>query len=307
MSLFNRATQTLLNSDNQQKAARKKPRRRIRKLLWSLVRIVFLAVTGFTIILYLFQSRFVFAPTREIDATPDDIGLSFEPVEIRTSDGVKITGWFVPAKQPRGTILFFHGNGGNISHRLDSLRIFKELGLSTLIIDYRGYGRSEGKPSEDGLYLDAEAAWKYLVEQRNTDPEKIILFGRSLGGAVAVHLAGKHKPKALIVESTCTSIPEIGSDIYPFLPCALLRLLSRYQFNAREGISRADCPVLVVHSRNDDMIPFAHGQAIFDAAGQPKEFLEIIGSHNDGFIVSGQVYKDGLDKFISTHLKVGGN
>ncbi len=271
-------------------------------MLWSLVRIVFLAIAGFTIILYLFQSRFVFFPSREIEATPDDIGLSFEPVEIRSGDGVKITGWFVPADNPRGTILFFHGNGGNISHRLDSLHIFHSLGLNTLIIDYRGYGRSEGKPSEDGIYLDADAAWKYLVEQRNTDPEKIIISGRSLGGAVAVHLAGKHKPGALIVESTFKSIPEIGSDIYPFLPCALLRLLSCYQFNATEGVSQAACPVLVVHSRDDDMIPFAHGQAIFDAAGGPKEFLEITGSHNDGFIVSGLTYKNGLDKFISTHL-----
>ena len=276
-------------------------------MLWSIVRIVFLAIAGFTIILYLFQSRFVFFPTREIEATPDDIGLSFEPVEITASDGVKITGWFVPADNPRGTVLFFHGNGGNISHRLNSLRIFNGLGLNTLIIDYRGYGQSEGKISENGIYLDADAAWKYLVEQRNTEPDKIIIFGRSLGGAVAVHLAGKHKPKALIVESTCTSIPEIGSDIYPFLPCALLRLLSRYQFNATEGISQVACPVLVVHSRNDDMIPFAHGQAIFDAAGEPKEFLEITGSHNDGFIVSGLTYKNGLDKFISAHLKVSGN
>ncbi len=275
-------------------------------MLWSLVRIVFLAITGFTIILYLFQSRFVFVPSREIEATPKDIGLSFEPVEICSDDGVKITGWFVPADNPRGTILFFHGNGGNMSHRLDSLRIFYSLGLNTLIIDYRGYGRSEGKPSEGGIYLDADAAWKYLVEQRNTEPDKIIIFGRSLGGAVAVHLAGKHKPKALIVESTCTSVPEIGSDIYPFLPCALLRLLSRYQFNAREGISQVACPVLVVHSRDDDMIPFAHGQAIFEAAAQPKEFLEITGSHNDGFIVSGLTYKDGLDKFISKHLPPGG-
>lgn len=276
-------------------------------MFWAIFRIVLFSVAGFVIILYFFQSRFVFFPTRRIEATPDDVALPFEPVEIRTDDGVKITGWFVPAENAGGTILFFHGNGGNISHRLDSLLIFHELGLSTLIIDYRGYGRSEGKPSEEGLYLDAQAAWKYLLEQRSTEPDKIILFGRSLGGAVAVHLAGKHKPKALIVESTCTSIPEIGSDIYPFLPCALLRWLSRYQFNAAEGVSQAACPVLVVHSRDDDMIPFSHGQAIFDAAGGPKEFLEITGSHNEGFIVSGRTYKDGLDTFISTHLKISGN
>ncbi len=292
-------------SDNAVKpeADQKKPDRRIQKLLWVLVRIVFFTITGFLIIFYFFQSRFVFFPSRQIDATPDDIGLPFEPVEIQTSDGVKITGWFVPARNAGGTILFFHGNGGNISHRLDSLHIFNELGLATLIIDYRGYGRSEGKVGENGIYLDAEAAWKYLVEQRGTDPDKIILFGRSLGGAVAVNLAGKHKPKALIVESTFTSIPEIGSDAYPFLPCALLRLLSRYKFNAREDISQVNCPVLVVHSRDDNMIPFAHGQAIFDAAAEPKEFLEITGSHNNGFVTSGQTYKEGMDKFISERCR----
>ncbi len=284
------------------KTDQKKPVRRIRRLFWLVVRIVFFSLTGFLIILYFFQSRFVFFPSHEIEATPEDVGLTYESVEITTSDGVKITGWFVQAKNARGTVLFFHGNGGNISHRLYSLHIFHELGLSALIIDYRGYGRSEGKPSEEGIYLDAEAAWKYLVEQRSIKPDEIILFGRSLGGAVAVNLAGKHKPKALIVESTFTSIPEIGSDVYPFLPCALLRLLSRYQFNATEGISQVDCPVLVVHSRDDEMIPFAHGRAIFDAAGEPKEFLETTGSHNDGFIVSGLTYKDGLDKFISSHL-----
>ncbi|MCD4698988.1 MAG: alpha/beta hydrolase [Phycisphaerae bacterium] len=285
----------------------RKPRRRIRKLFWAIFRIVLFSITGFVIILYFFQSRFVFFPSREIGATPDDVALMFEPVEIQTDDGVKITGWFVPAKDARGTALFFHGNGGNISHRLDSLRIFHSLSLNTLIIDYRGYGLSEGKPSEEGIYLDAQAAWKYLVERRDTAPEKIIIFGRSLGGAVAVHLAGKNNPKALIVESTCTSIPEIGSDLYPFLPRALLRRLSRYQFNAREGISQAACPVLVVHSRDDDMIPFAHGRAIFDAAGEPKEFLEITGSHNDGFVASGQTYRNGLDKFVSSHLKISGN
>ena len=285
-----------------EKTNQKKPVRRIRKLLWLVVRIVFFSLTGFLIILYFFQSRFIFFPSREIEATPDDIGLPYEPIEIETSDGVKITGWFVPAQNARGTVLFFHGNGGNISHRLGSLRIFNELGLNTFIIDYRGYGQSEGKVGEDGMYLDAEAAWKYLVEQRGTDPDKIIIFGRSLGGAVAVNLAGKHPSAAIIVESTFTSIPEIGSDVYSFLPCALLRLLSHYQFDALEGISQVCCPVLVVHSRDDETIPFAHGRAIFAAATEPKEFLETTGSHNSGFVASGLTYKDGLDKFISSHL-----
>ncbi len=290
------------DSNDMEKTNQKKPVRRIRRLFWMVVRIAFFSLTGFLIILYFFQSRFVFFPSSEIEATPKDIGLTYESVEIEASDGVKITGWFVPAQNARGTALFFHGNGGNISHRLDSLRVFNDLGLNTLIIDYRGYGQSEGKVSEDGIYKDAEASWKYLVEQRGIESGKIIIFGRSLGGAVAVNLAGKHTPAALIVESTSTSVPEIGSDIYPFLPCALLRLLSRYQFNAADDISQVDCPILVIHSRDDNMIPFAHGQAIFDAAGEPKEFLEITGSHNDGFIVSGRTYKDGLDKFISSHL-----
>lgn len=201
-------------------------------------------------------------------------------------------------EKPRGVVLFCHGNAGNISHRLDSIRIFHHLRLSTFIFDYRGYGTSEGKPSEKGTYLDAEAAWHYLIEKLHVPSTRVILFGRSLGCAIATRLAQDHTPKALIIESTFTSIPDIAADIYPFLP---VRLLARFDYNAMEYIKRVNCPVLIIHSRNDDIIPFRHGRQLFEAASKPREFLEITGTHNDGFMASGKSYEEGLDLFLRNH------
>lgn len=243
-------------------------------------------------------------PGRELVNTPKNIGLDYEDVELLTDDGARIHGWFIPYDrnsdtQKQATILFFHGNAGNISHRLDSIKLFNKLGLNMLIIDYRGYGQSTGKPTEAGTYQDAEAAWYYLTATRGIKENKIILFGRSLGGSVAAWLASQHTPAALIIESSFSSAPSMGRRIYPFLP---VRLLSRFQYNTKEYIKEINCPVLVAHSRDDDIIPYEEGRDIFDAAHEPKQFLEMRGSHNDGFIVSGSSYVDGLKSFINTHI-----
>jgi len=251
---------------------------------------------------YIFQARLLFFPDqpgRHHVQVPTDIGLHYETVRILTADGVTLDGWFVPADKARGVILFFHGNAGNISHRLDSLRIFNKLGLNTLIIDYRGYGSSTGTPSETGTYLDAEAAWRYLVEECHFSPRDIIIFGRSLGGAVAVHLASQQDPAALIAESTFTSVPDLAAELYPWLPA---RWLSRFQYNSLRKIKSVNCPVLVVHSSQDEIIPARHGSRIFAAARAPKEFLKISGSHDNGFLTSGRVYTAGLDHFLAGHL-----
>ena len=225
--------------------------------------------------------------------------MPYESVKLVTKDNVQLDGWFVPSHKTRGVILFFHGNAGNISHRLDSLILFHQLGLSTLIFDYRGYGRSQGKPSEQGTYLDAEAAWEYLTKDRNFQPEKIILFGRSLGAAVASHLATIYSPGGLILESCFTSVPDIASDVYPFLPA---RLLSQFEYNALENLENISCPVLIVHSPNDEIIPYKHGRALYEAAREPKHFLELRGGHNDGFLITGKAYMAGLDNFVSKTL-----
>jgi fermentation-respiration switch protein FrsA (DUF1100 family) len=171
-------------------------------------------------------------------------------------------------------VLFCHGNAGNVSHRLDTLQFFRSLGLGTLIFDYRGYGRSDGSPSEKGTYRDAEAAWRHLVEQRQIPPERIVILGRSLGGAVAARLAADQRPGALVVESAFTSVPDLAARMFPVYP---VHLLARIRYNTLKWIRRVHCPVLVVHSRDDEMIPFRHGRRLFEAAPEPKEFLELRG------------------------------
>lgn len=254
---------------------------------------------GLATLLFFLQTRLIYYPSREIVATPDGIGLSYRAVSFESADGVHLSGWFVPSVPSRGVILFCHGNAGNISHRLESIEIFHSLGLSTFIFDYRGYGQSKGNPSEKGTYLDAEAAWDYLVRKERLPPSGIIIFGRSLGGAVASRLAGNHSPKALILESTFTSARDMASGLYPFLPS----LLCRFKYDAIAAIPHVDCPVLVVHSPHDEIVPFSHGRRLYEAAREPKEFLEITADHNSGFLVSGKVYTQGLEAFIS-RLKI---
>lgn len=263
-------------------------------MFWSILRILAGAYVGLSIFLLIFQSRLIYYPERKISSSPKDIGLLFETISFETSDGVRLSGWFVPG-EGTGTLLFCHGNAGNISHRLDSISVFRRMGLDTFIFDYRGYGLSEGRPSERGTYLDAEAAWNYLIGERHVPPQQIIIFGRSLGGAVAAWLAQEHTPKALIVESAFTSTADVGARYYPYLP---VRLLSRFGYNTKEYLGRVKCPVLVVHSRTDELIPFDHGQRLFAAAGEPKEFLEIKGSHDYGFIESEEKYQEGLRVFL---------
>ena len=271
--------------------------------IWTAIRTIIVVVVGlyiiFVIILWLFQSHLVYFPQSEITITPDQVGIPYEGMSFEASDGVKLSGWFIPAENARGVILFCHGNAGNISHRLESIRIFHRLSLDVFIFDYRGYGKSEGKPTEQGTYLDAEAAWRYLVEDRRADPARIIIFGRSLGGAVASWLAKTQTAGALIVESAFTSVPDIGTEAYPFLP---VKLLSRFNYSTVDYIHEVKCPVLIVHSGDDELISFSHGQRLFEAANEPKDFLEISGSHNDGFLISAEKYDVGLDLFISAYV-----
>ena len=250
---------------------------------------------GLATFLFFTQSRLIYFPTSEIVATPDQIGLSFKPVSFKAPDGVNLSGWFIPADSPRGVVIFCHGNAGNISHRLESIEIFHRLRLSTFIFDYRGYGTSEGIPSEEGSYLDAKGAWNYLIEHEGLGPSDIMLFGRSLGGAVAAWLASQHTPKALIIESTFTSAPDLAGELYFYLP---VKFLCRYKYNALAAIREVQCPILIVHSQEDEIVSFSHGRKLFDAAKEPKIFLEISGSHNEGFITSGSVYLDGLKAFL---------
>ena len=248
-------------------------------------------------LLFFFQGSLIYHPTRQFLATPDQASMDYQDVYLQTSDGVQLNGWFVPAEADRGTVLMFHGNGGNISHRIDTIAIFHDLGYNAMIIDYRGYGRSEGSPSEQGTYRDAEAVWRYLTHKRKIDPKQIVIFGRSLGGAVAAWLAVEKHSAGLIVESAFTSVPDRGAELYKFLP---VRLLARINYNTLGRIGKLRCPLLVIHSADDEIIPYHHGQKIFAAAKEPKRFQEISGGHNDGFMTSESVYTECISEFLDS-------
>lgn len=259
-----------------------------------------IAYAGVAVLVYFQQDRMLYAPTSVIEHTPLEIGLEYAEVTLRTKDGVDITAWQVPAEDETAVLLFCHGNAGNISHRLDSLRIFNRLGLSVLIFDYRGYGKSGGRPSEEGTYRDAEAAWDYLTQRRGVPPEKIILFGRSLGGAVAAELALRKNPAALIVESSFASVVDMGRALYPWLP---IRLMAKYRYATIEKVGGISCPKLIVHSPDDEIVPYEQGRALYEKAAPPKELLVISGGHNDGFLRSGDAYTEGLRAFIDAAVK----
>jgi fermentation-respiration switch protein FrsA (DUF1100 family) len=254
----------------------------------------------FMIIVYFFQSYLIYFPDKHISYNPKvTLNLEYKDIYFKTSDSIVLNGWFIPAKEEQGVILFCHGNAGNISHRLESINIFNRFNLGVFIFDYRGYGKSEGKPSEKGTYLDAKAAWNYLCDMRQIKPEKIIIFGRSLGAAVAAWLAKEKLPAAVILESSFTSIPELGAKLYPFLP---VRLISRFHYNTGKYVQEIYCKKLIIHSKDDEIIPCSLGEKNYLQAAQPKQFLAIHGSHNEGFMQSIQVYQEGLKQFINEVL-----
>ena len=261
---------------------------------------VAIAYVAVLVLVFLFQSRLVFYPEigREVVLTPQSYGLRFEPVEILTADGETLAAWWVPVDNARGSVLFFHGNAGNISHRLDYLLMFNRLRYSTLIVDYRGYGRSTGSPSEEGTYRDAEAAWDYLRHARLAQPERVVIAGESLGGAVASWLAAKVGPRAVLLFSTFTSATDLGADVYWFLP---VRFLSRIGYDNLEHLKSIRAPVFIAHSRDDDIVPYRHGRKLFESAGEPKAFVEMRGGHNDGFIFTRTEWVAQLAAFLDRH------
>lgn len=252
--------------------------------------------------LLVMQPRLIYLPdmpARELAATPQDIGLDYETLWLETADGERLHGWYVPVSAARATLLFCHGNAGNISHRLETLRNFHELGLNVLIFDYRGYGQSTGKPSEAGTYRDADAAWHYLLDARRLAPHDIIIAGRSLGAAVAAELASRTVPAAVLLESAFISVPAMAAEIYPWLPPGLPGL---YRYDNLARLAQVTRPLLLVHSRDDEIIPVAHARALFAAAREPKQYLELRGGHNDAILVSRAVYLRGLDAFLGQHV-----
>jgi len=274
----------------------------MRKMLTSLLTTLLLAYGGIAMLLFLFQDRLAYYPQigRDIHTTPREHGMDYESLTLTTADGERLGAWFVPAPQAHGVVLVLHGNAGNISHRMDTIAMFHRLGYGVLIFDYRGYGRSSGKPSEAGLYQDAQTAWEHLTRQRGIAPERIVLFGESLGGAVAARQASQTRPGALVLASVFTSVPDLAADLYPWLPA---RALARLRYDTGAALAQTGSPVLVAHSPDDEIVPFRHGQSLFKAAPKPKVFLRLAGGHNDGLIVMRPEWVEVLAGFLREHVE----
>jgi fermentation-respiration switch protein FrsA (DUF1100 family) len=243
------------------------------------------------------EKRLIFFPDKTIVETPHEWGMAYEDVYFTTEDGLKLNGWWIPGTGSPLTFLWFHGNAGNISHRLENIKLRRDhLGINLFIFDYREYGRSEGEVSEEGTYRDGNAAIRYLRGRKELDPAKIVFLGESLGSAVAVEMAIRHGCAAMILESPFLSIPEMAKASFPFLPLGPL-LRTRYDTFSKIGKVRA--PVLIVHGEYDEIVPLQQGRRGFEAAPEPKEFYIIKDAHhNDLYFVGGKAYVDALGRFL---------
>jgi fermentation-respiration switch protein FrsA (DUF1100 family) len=232
------------------------------------------------------------------------LGYRFEDHVFTTADGHRLHGWWVhppagsePDTEDGPVLLYFHGNAGNLTHRAATVATLARLGLRVFIFDYRGYGRSEGRPDEKGLYEDARAAWRVLTLEHGISPGRIVLYGKSLGGAVAVQLATEVRPAGLVLQSTFSSVPDLAAFHYPFVPRALVRT----RMESERKLPAVRCPVLIVHSRDDEIVPFAHAERLFAAAPEPRQLLVIEGAgHNDTFAAGGERLLGALAGFIRT-------
>ena len=242
----------------------------------------------------------IYFPEKGLAAAPSDVGLDYEDVFLTAADGTRVHGWHIPGES-RVTLLWLHGNAGNISRRLDNILLMRErLGVGVFIIDYRGYGLSEGKPSESGLYMDAEAAFDWLVSERGLDAEReIVLFGRSLGAAVAVETAVRHKVRGVILESGFTSIADMGGRGRLSFLSRLTLPLFEARYDSASKIGGLQSPAMILHGDSDQTVPFDMSRRLYEAAPEPKSFYPIIGAgHNDTVQAGGDAYMDALRRFV---------
>lgn len=284
---------------------------------WRLVRIILLLIIGLAGLLMAFEDKLIYFPTRYPDgfwavnslpAREGEVVPKVEDCFFSTSDGVLLHGWYCTPHLMAGgstspvethtVLLWFHGNAGNLSYRYEMIRaMMAAIPLRIFIIDYRGYGKSEGHPSEAGLYLDARASWDYLTSQRGIAPEQIVIFGKSLGGVPAVDLASRVNPGGLIVQSSFTSAGDMAASLMPFLP----RFMLHTKMDSLSKIDRVGCKKLFIHSRDDEVVPFELGQRLYEHALEPKQFYEVIGApHNSTYLVGGKMYFDALRGFIES-------
>ncbi|MFQ5799535.1 MAG: alpha/beta hydrolase [Bacteroidota bacterium] len=270
-------------------------------------------VVFWLVMIMIFEEQMIYFPAKypEGNWQPRASGMNLEDCFFTTEDGVRLHGWFYPAQGARPeklplrpltgtrfTLLWCHGNAGNITHRLENLRLLHELGINVFIFDYRGYGKSEGDPNEEGIYRDAVAAYDYLMTRKDIQPDWIVLFGRSLGTAVAVDLALKRKARALILESAFTTAKDMANEIFP-LP--IVQFVIRSSFDSLKKIRKIPAPILFIHGNQDRTVPIELGRKLFEVANQPKSFYEIDSAdHNDTYIVGGKPYFEEIRKFLES-------
>lgn len=247
---------------------------------------------------HILERMFVYFPSQEIEADPSAIGLTFLDIHPVTQDGVRLHGWFVPQSGARNTFLLFHGNAGNISHRLDWIQMLHDLGAQVVIIDYRGYGKSEGKPFEQGLYLDARAAYDWWIKYHGAEGNKLVLLGESLGGAVAVDLATRVPVDGIVLQSTFTSARDLAKAM---IPLGLLEPLTGVRFDSMAKIRTLRCPKLFIHGNRDEVIPYSLGRKLYSYCLPPKNFYVVNhAGHNDLLTAAGETYIAQLRKFLSS-------
>jgi len=252
------------------------------------------------VLVYLFQRRLVYLPGPPPRTTPALLGFEYRELELATSDGERVHGWFLPRHDARGAVLVSHGNAGNIELRLELAHAYLELGWSVLLYDYRGYGKSTGTPSEAGTYLDAEAAYDHLARVEGFAPERIVLHGESLGVAVTFELALRRPVAAIVAESGFSSLADMAAELYPYLPA---RWLARIRYDNLAKVARLGVPLLVVHSPDDDIVPVAQARRLFAAAREPKRLLLTEGAHNDDGFLRRKEWRAAVGEFLAKAVR----
>jgi alpha-beta hydrolase superfamily lysophospholipase len=277
--------------------------------LWLRFVLVALLVGGAYLLMRDYEQEFVYAPTSFIKKTPRDAGMPFDSIALTSDDGMTIQGWFIPAQatdQPPATnaapltLLYLHGRAGNMSDSLEKIHLFHDMGLDVFAIDYHGYGASGGVPSESALNGDAMAAYFYLADKRNVKPEQLYICGEDLGACVAIELATRVAPAGLITEGANASILEKIKEDWPLIPWEHLLV---NQFDSIKRIGDVHVPVLMFHSSDDELVPFHDSQRLYVMAHEPKELVEIHGSHREAFVKSFDTYYDKFDQFVHGEFK----
>jgi len=268
---------------------------------------VLLTIFGIYIVLmglmYLFQNKLLFMPSSGMVQTPESLGIEAEDFWVEADDGVRVHGWYFPNENAEFVIVLSHGNAGNISYRIEIARTLLNTGAAVLMYDYRGYGKSEGSPSESGLYRDIEAVTEGLIDKKGYKEERIIMYGRSLGGAVAAYAATQYSLGGLVLDSAFRNLRDMVRDVYPFVPAGL----AKYEFPTEEYIQiQRNYPVMIMHSPNDEIVGFHHGEHLYHLLDEPKRFVELRGSHNDNFFLSKELIEENWKWYLDEISKGDG-